>query len=75
MRAGGILTPLNHADVLAVDADRGHETVNWLKGSWNLSLFTEGWLFSSPACRKAAREALHAVPAAGNTETTGPIPQ
>jgi hypothetical protein len=63
LESRGILTPLNHADVLAVDPDSGAETVNWLKGSWNLSLFTEGWLFSNPANRQAARQALAAIPA------------
>ena len=90
LEATGILTPLNHADVLAVDPDSGTETVNWLKGSWNLSLFTEGWLFSNPANRQAARQALAAIPAfAGawnrlfppvqaatdEAPATGPIPQ
>lgn len=62
LEAAGILTPLNHADVLSVDADNGEETVNWLKGSWNLALFTEGWLFSNPANRDAARQAMQAIP-------------
>jgi hypothetical protein len=87
----GILTPLNHADVLAVDPDSGKETINWLKGSWNLSLFTEGWLFSNPANLQAARQALAAIPefagawnrlfpprqaaATGEASPTGPVPQ
>lgn len=62
LEARGWITPLNLPDSAAVNPETGSATVNWMKGSWNLALFTEGWLFASPAAARAAREALHSIP-------------
>lgn len=62
LEARGWVTPLNHTDSLAADPVTGLETVNWMKGSWNLTLFTEGWLMADPATARAAREALLRIP-------------
>ncbi|HCN77436.1 MAG TPA: hypothetical protein DIT13_09620 [Verrucomicrobiales bacterium] len=62
LEARGWLTPLNSADSVEIDPVTGRETVNWMKGSWNLALFTEGWLFANPDILSAANEALRSIP-------------
>jgi hypothetical protein len=62
LETNGFLTPLNSADAMAIDPVGGARTVNWLKGSWNLALYCEGWMFADSVTARAAYDALMAIP-------------
>lgn len=62
LESSGYFTPLNNVDSLAVDPSTGLETVNWLKGSWNLALFCEGWELSDTSVARTAYSAARSIP-------------
>ncbi|MFH0909284.1 MAG: hypothetical protein V1929_11015 [bacterium] len=63
LKTMGLLSPLNNVESIAVNPASGViETVNYLRGSWNLALQAEGWALSDTGVAQAARAAFHAVP-------------
>ena len=63
LRDMGLVSPLNNMESMAVNPDTGElETVNYLKGGWNLSLQTEGWALSNKVVDAALKKAFFSVP-------------
>jgi hypothetical protein len=58
----GLMTPLNHAESIAVDPVTGDMTLNSLKGSWNLALEVEGWMLALPGTADLLLEAFRSIP-------------
>lgn len=53
-----IISPLNNMESMRVDKNTGEVIVNYLKGSWNLSLQAEGWAQTDPMIRNDLNNAV-----------------
>jgi hypothetical protein len=60
LRDRRLMTPLNHVESLRVNRTTGAQTVNYLKGSWNLALECEGWAMMDARVRDDLRAAVQA---------------
>jgi hypothetical protein len=64
LKSMGLVSPMNMVESLAINRQTGAiETVNFLKGSWNLGLFCEGWFMAQPGVSESLQQAVAAVPA------------
>jgi hypothetical protein len=63
LKADGLVSPMNLVESLAVNPASGAlEHVNFLKGSWNLALFAEGWATAHDDVSRSLNEAVRAIP-------------
>lgn len=59
----GLVSPMNMVESLAMNPSTGElEMVNFLKGSWNLALFCEGWFLAQPGTVELLDEAVNDLP-------------
>ena len=63
----GLVSPMNMVDSLAMNPRNGKlEVVNFLKGSWNLALFAEGWMMAQPGAAQFLENAVASIPELNN---------
>lgn len=63
----GMVSPMNFVESLAMNPQTGNlDLVNWLKGSWNLSLFCEGWLMAQPGISSNLQQAVVSISSLSN---------
>lgn len=72
----GLVSPMNIVESMAVNpASAEIEVVNFLKGSWNLALFAEGWALTQPGVSDAVNGAARAIPSVAQAlDTLFPAP-
>lgn len=64
LRQMGLVSPMNMVESLAMNPRSGRlERVNFLKGSWNLALFAEGWMMAQPGVSQLLEDAVVGIPA------------
>ncbi len=67
----GFVSPMNIIESMQVNPVTGEiEQVNFLKGSWNLALFAEGWALAHPGVSDAVNNAARAIPSVAHALDT-----